>query len=226
MKYGHPTLLRQPLWVELPSDKDVKFLIRPMSYGEVYGLNEYYYIKDKLSYVAEYKSFDLLESHILDTKGCIGFDSIPEVIRHLSLDDKNFLEHQLFVLSSLTMEQLTNIEKLLYIISEPSLQSDTFNCEKCKLIPGMQQARNCPLLSDEDRLPDVHFKLKLGNYIYNHCPIVDLDTFVVNQIHTAYSAYSSGVFPISGGIDTQSVWFVLVVQKYKYIKQLIQNSNV
>lgn len=40
MKYGHPTLLRQPLWVELPSDKDVKFLIRPMSYGEVYGLKK------------------------------------------------------------------------------------------------------------------------------------------------------------------------------------------
>lgn len=212
MKYGNPTLVRQPLWVSLESDKDVKFLIKPLSYAQVYGLNEYYYLKDKLDTIANFKPYDTLESSIIDTKGTLGFDSISQVLTALSQEDKNFLEYTLYSISSLTTEQLNNIEELIDIITEPKLQEPTYNCEKCKSIPGMQQARNCPLI--EIKTP-AKFKLKIRDKVHTKCPISSIDTFVVNQIIQSHNFLALNSLPLSGGIEEQSVWFVLVAQKYK-----------
>jgi len=212
MKYGHPTLLRYPLWVSLESDKDVKFLIKPLSYSKVYGLNEYYYIKDKLDGVEKYTPYDSLEDSIVEVKGIIGFSNTKEVLQALSSEDRNYLEYKLYQLSSLTSEQLGNIQKLIYLVTEPKLQEPTYSCDKCKSIPGLQAARNCPLLDAE---PTAKFKLRVGDTTYTRCPIASMDTYIVNQIIQSNNFLSMNTLPLSGGIEEQSAWFVLVSQRYK-----------
>ena len=224
MKYGNPTLVRQPLWVSLASDKDVKFLIKPLSYAQVYGLNEYYYLKDKLDNLSNFKPYDTLEQSIIEVKGTIGFNSIEQVLVALSQEDKNFLEYTLYSISSLTNEQLSNIDELINLITEPKLQEPTYNCEKCKSIPGMQQARNCPLIEINN---PAKFKLKISNKVYTKCPMSSIDNFVANQIIQSHNFLALNSLPLSGGIEEQSVWFVIVAQKYKSrINELkIQNQS-
>lgn len=212
MKYGHPTLLRYPIWVSLESDKEVKFLLKPMSYYSVYGMNEYYYIKDKLNNVEKFIPYDILKDSILEVRGVIGFDSTDSILKALSSSDRNYLEYKLYEISSLTQEQLTNIENLIGIITEPSLQDETYSCAKCKSIPGLQDARNCPLLEDA---PTSKFKIRIGSTTYTNCPIATVDTYVVNQIIQSNNFLSMNSLPISGGIEEQSSWFVLVSQRYK-----------
>lgn len=212
MKYGHPTLLRHPVWISLESDKDVKFLIKPLAYSKVYGLNEYYYIKDKLDGIESYTPYDSLEDSIVDIKGIIGFSNTKDVLKALSSADRNYLEYKLYQLSSLTLEQINNIQALIYLITEPKLQEPTYTCEKCKAIPGLQVARNCPLLDTE---PSSKFKLRVGDNTYTRCPISDMDTYIVNQIIQSNNFLSMNTLPLSGGIEEQSVWFVLVSQRYK-----------
>lgn len=222
MKYGHPTLVRYPVWVALQSDPTVQFLIKPMSYGEVYGANEYYYAKQHDTDITSHNRYGLLDKYILDSRGCVGFPTINSIVRSLSLEDKNFLELKLFQLSSLTVEQINNIERLLYTILEPSLQGSTFNCAKCKAIPGMQLSRNCPLISIP--VPS-NFKIRLGNETIKYCPINDIDNYVVNQAITAYTSYTNKLYPLDGGLESQSVWFVVVSQKYHVILEDIRNRK-
>lgn len=212
MKYGHPTLVRYPIWVELESDKDIKFLIKPLSYSKVYGLNEYYYIKDKLKGIAKYTPYDTLEESILEVKGAIGFSSTSDVLRALSQADRNYLEYKLYEVSSLTSEQLSNVEDMINIITEPKLQADTYACSKCKTIPGLQAARNCPLLNEP---PLATFKIRIGNTTHTQCPVATIDNYVANQIIQSNNFLSMNALPLSGGIEEQSSWFVLVSQRYK-----------
>lgn len=218
MKYGHPTLLRYPVWVSLESDKDVKFLLKPLSYSAVYGMNEYYYVRDKLEGIEKYTPYDNLESSILEVKGVLGFNEgstsncIQEVLRALSSADRDYLEYKLYQLSSLTYLQLENIQKLIYLVTEPKLQEVTYTCEKCKKIPGLQEARNCPLLN---KAITSKFKLRVGDTTYTQCPIADMDNYVVNQIVQSNNFLAVNSLPLSGGIEEQSAWFVLVSQRYK-----------
>lgn len=212
MRYGHPTLVRQPIWVSLKSDKDIKFLLRPLSYSIVYGMNEYYYLKDNLTDIEAYTPYDNLEYSIIDTKGTIGFTNTKDILRALSTEDKSFLEYTLYSISCLTNEQLQNIEELIGLITEPTLQTQNYTCDKCKTIPGMQAARNCPLI--DIKIP-AKFKLRVGNTTYNKCPMSNLDTYVINQIIQSNNFLSMNTLPLSGGIEEQSSWFVLVSQRYK-----------
>lgn len=212
MKYGHPTLVRYPVWVSLESDKEVKFLLKPLSYSKVYGMNEYYYLRDKLEGITNYTPYDSLLESILDVKGVVGFTSIEDILKALSQDDKNYLEYKLYTISSLTNKQLDSINKLIDIITEPQLMADTYNCEKCKEIPGMQQARNCPLIDIKE---PAKFKLRISDTTYTACPMADIDNYVVNQIIQANNFISMNSLPLSGGIEEQSSWFVLVSQRYK-----------
>lgn len=222
MKYGHPTLLRHPLWVSLESDKEVKFLMKPLAYSQVYGMNEYFYSKDKLSSITPYIPFDTLAESILDYRGVVGFDNIKDILKAISTEDKAYLEVMLYTISSLTTEQLNNIEDLIDLILSPSLQEPTYSCEKCKTIPGMQQARNCPLIQISE---PSKFKLRIGDKTYTSCPISDLDTYVINQIIQANNFISINALPIAGSISEQSVWFVLVVQRYKNKLNALKAAN-
>lgn len=212
MKYGHPTLLRHPLWVSLESDKEVKFLLQPLSYSQVYGMNEYYYIKDKATNIEKYTPYGVLHSNIIDYKGAIGFSDLSTLLDTLSISDKEFLEYKLYELSALTEEQLLNIEELINIITEPALQDDSYSCAKCKLVPGRQEARNCPLL---ELTTKAKFKIRIGNTTHTSCPVASVDTYVANQIIQSNNFLSMNTQPLSGGLDNQSVWFVLVSQRYK-----------
>ena len=223
MKYGHPTLVRYPIWVSLESDKEVKFLLKPLSYSKVYGMNEYYYLKDKLEGVVKYTPYDTLEESILEVKGILGFSSTSDVLRALSQEDKNYLEMKLYQISSLTTQQLANIEQLINIITEPKLQTETYTCTKCKSIPGLQLSRNCPLL---DSPPTAKFKLRIGETTYTRCPVANVDNYVVNQIIQSNNFLSMNSLPLSGGIEEQSSWFVLVLQRYKArLNELRANQN-
>lgn len=223
MEYGHPTLVRYPIWVSLESDKDVKFLLKPLSYSQVYGMNEYYYLKDKLENVVHYTPYDSLESSILEIKGIVGFSSTADVLRALSQEDKSYLEYKLYSISSLTNTQLSNIENLINVITEPKLQEPSYSCEKCKTIPGLQMARNCPLI--DIKIPS-KFKLKIGDTVHTKCPMGNIDTYVVNQIIQSNNFLSMNTLPLSGGIEEQSSWFVLVSQRYKArLNELRANQN-
>ena len=223
MKYGHPTLVRYPVWVSLESDKEVKFLLKPLSYSKVYGMNEYYYLRDKLEGIVNYTPYDSLLESILDVKGVVGFTSTEDVLKAISQDDKNYLEYKLYTISSLTNKQLDSINKLIDIITEPQLMADTYNCEKCKKIPGMQQARNCPLIDIKE---PAKFKLRISDATYTTCPMADIDNYVVNQIIQANNFISMNSLPLSGGIEEQSSWFVLVSQRYKArLNEIRANQN-
>ena len=222
MKYGHPTLLRHPIWVSLESDKEVKFLIKPLSYAQVYGMNEYFYSKDKLNSITHYIPFDTLVDSILDFRGIHGFASLDDILKALSADDKAHLELTLYTISSLTNAQLSNIDNLIDLMLSPTLQEATYSCDKCKTIPGMQQARNCPLIELKEK---AKFKLRVGDKTYTECPISDLDTYVINQIIQANNFISINSLPLSGGMSEQSVWFVLVVQRYKNKLNALRASN-
>lgn len=212
MKYGHPSLLRHPIWVSLQSDKDVKFLLKPLSYGDVYGINEYYYLKDKNPVVSSYIPFDILLNSIQDTRGTVGFSSTADILNALSITDKTFLERTLFEISSLTNTQMENIENLIGIMLAPQLQDESYICSNCEKVPGRQAARNCPLID----LPEqATFRLRINNTSYTACPMANLDTYVINQIIQSNNFLSINSLPLAGGLSEQSVWFVLVSQKYK-----------
>lgn len=223
MKYGHPTLLRQPLWVSLESDKDVKFLMTPLSYYQVYGLNEYYYIRDKLDGVESFPPFDMLKESIKEVKGTVGFNSIDDVLKAISTEDKSYLEYKLYEISALTSEQVENLGKLMDLITSSAVQEETYSCAKCKTIPGLQEARNCPLLATT---PSAKFKLRVGETTYTQCPMSDIDNYVVNQIIQSNNFLGLNTLPLSGGIENQSVWFVLVSQQYKHkLNELRASKN-
>lgn len=225
MKYGHPTLVRYPIWVSLESDKDVKFLLKPLSYSKVYGMNEYYYIKDEMDNIVQYTPYDNLEESILEIKGIVGFKenyTSADILKALSQDDKIYLEYKLYAISSLTTAQLLNIEKLIDIITEPRLHEPTYTCSKCQSIPGLQQARNCPLITIET---PAKFKIRINNTTYITCPMGDLDTYVINQIIQANNFLSMNTLPLNGGIEEQSSWFVLVSQRYKARINELRNQN-
>ena len=222
MKYGHPTLLRHPLWIALESDKEVKFLLKPLTYSKVYGMNEYFYSKDKLTNIVPYVPFDVLLDAIEDYRGVIGFSSKEEVLKALSTEDKAYLELMLYSISSLTTEQLNNIDSIIDLMLSATLQESSYDCTKCKTIPGMQQARNCPLLEVKS---EARFKLRVGDTTYTECPVSSLDTYIVNQIIQAHNFISINALPLSGGISEQSAWFVLVVQRYKAKLNALRASN-
>lgn len=213
MKYGHPTLVRHPLWVSLPSDEDIKFLLKPLSYGQVYGMNEYYYIKDKLDGIVNFIPYDILLNSIIDVKGTVGFNNTADILKALSTEDKSYLEYKLYQFSALTQEQLENIKQLIDLMTNETLQEPTYNCSKCKTIPGMQEARNCPLLANPP--PFANFKLRINETTYTKCPVSDIDNYVSNQIIQSNNFLSFNILPVSGGIEEQSAWFVLVSQMYK-----------
>lgn len=222
MKYGYPTLFRQPVWVVLPHDKDVKFLIKPLSYSEMYGYNEIMYANKWSESYLHNSSFIFIHTHIIDFEGIIDCPSVKDALSMLSVQDKAFLEAKILEYSTLTIEQSQNLDLLIHLMLEPSLQEDTYNCEKCKAIPGMQAARNCPLLEVH---PNNKFKLRVGNTTLTRCPISDMDIYVSNQIIKANGFMSMNILPIAGGIGDQSVWFVEIIGKYRAISYELSKTK-
>lgn len=221
MKFGYPSLFRHPIWITLESDKDVKFLIKPLSYADVYGSTEAYYLSSSQHIPQPISPFHLLESSILDFKGIAGTSSVHEALSMLSLKDKMFLDTKLKKLSTLSPEQLQNIDNLIYILLEPQLQDQSYDCKKCQSIPGMQQSRNCPLL---DTKVKNKFKIKINNTIFTSCPIPELDVYISNQIVSANNFISMNTLPLEGGIGNQSVWFVEAAQRYKIVSNSINRD--
>ncbi len=222
MKYGYPTLFRNPIWVVLPSDKDVKFLLKPLSYAEVFGYNESLYANQNSDSYMSKDPHTFIYTNIIDFAGIKDCPSVEAALTLLSIQDKTFLESKILEYSMPTSEQLSNLDMLVRLILEPSLQDKTYNCTKCKEIPGMQQARNCPLINHTSS----KFKLRINDYTYTQCPIASIDIYCCNQIIKANDFMAMNTLPITGGIGEQSVWFVEAVHIYRRVHQEYMNKGV
>lgn len=212
MKYGFPTLFRQPIWVTLLSDKDVKFLLQPLSYKDIFGSTEAFYAATQDSSFSTSSIFTFLTNSVLDFKGITGASSVEQALSALSINDKQYLEQKLSELSIVTPEQLNNIKTIIHLLTNPTLKDGSYTCEKCKAVPGLPESRNCPLLN---KPPTAKFKLRINDVTYARCPVPDIDIYISNQIITASNFINSHTLPLEGGMGNQSMWFVEASQQYQ-----------
>lgn len=209
LKYGNPTIYNTSVWVQLPSDLDVLVELLPLNHGQLQSLSESYYlssITDK--YTQDSDMYRLLTSNILQVTGAINFPNIQSIVDQLSMDDKEFLSGELLAISLVSQEQAEELKALVDIIFEDKLSGETWECSKCKGIPGMQMTRACPFLEGEKD----KFKIVVGGKLYTTCPKALYDPYIANKMFESYACYDSGNLPIGGGLANQTTWFVTVAQ--------------
>jgi len=213
-KYGSATLYRTPVWVSLPSDSEVKLLLKPLPHKLLTEYSERSYIIHKSKdYTLTDTVHEAVAAAIVDTMNTFGFPSNTQLVNSLSLSDLHFLHDRVLELSVVTQDQMKAMRDMLDIQMHKDFSDDTWNCIVCKA-KGLDYARACGFLDKDKRDPKPLLPIVAGKR-YTECPIASLDTFVLNQMALAHNLMELGVLPEAGGLGNQSDWFVQAALIYK-----------
>ena len=210
LTYGAPIIFRTPFWVELPSDPEVRLQLLPLSYRDYITIQELQYLISKYPNIQSYDNTkELIAKSIITIDNATGFSNNLQFVEQLPGDDIEFLFKQLFNLSVITEEQVTNLNSLFDIFFDEKLQDDNWDCETC-IHKKLQGFRACAFIPEEERDEnyDTSFTYKVNNKLYTQCPKSIMDHFVINQACAGYAALKAGILPEVGGMGDQTTWFV------------------
>lgn len=213
-KYGNPILFRTPIWLELPSDAEVAVLIKPLTYSFIISMYEINYMKNIDSTFFKYETLKtiLLES-VIDTRNAINFPSIDSFIKQLEPSDVKFLYDKLISISTVTQDQLDELDDMLSIQFNPQFSDDSWNCKICQE-KKLDFNRGCGFLPEDKRDPSPALP-RIGIRRFTQCPISTIDAYVTNKASMCHSLFSEGILPESGGVGEQTEWFIKVALLYK-----------
>lgn len=206
LPYGMPLLFRTPMWFTLPSDPDVRIKLRPSKYKDIVHYGELLYASKADIGVQFYDdNVEIIADAIVDMDNTYGFSSPAQLLKQLSIEDKNFIIEKYGLISIITGEQVSNIKNMLDILYAKPLQDENWSCDACKH-KKLQEFRACGFIPEEKRSKDFTYKLK--GKVYRECPKNKLEPFIMSQAQEAHKLFSSGLLPEAGGVGDQTMWFI------------------
>jgi len=213
-KFGAPLLFRLPMWVNLPSDSEVSLLLKPLTYSDITAFYDTYYItqcSDKFLNPSTHHT--ILHDAVVDYKNIINFPDITTLLQQLPIKDIQYLYECLMELSSISKEQLEELNMMLDIQFNPVFGDESWNCTVCQA-KKLDYSRACGFLPEAERDPAPYLP-RVGERRFTQCPISTLDGHVSSQASLAHTLLISGVLPEVGGLGEQTEWFVRVALLYK-----------
>jgi len=125
------------------------------------------------------------------------------------LDDKTYTElaNKIKELSSFSETDFNKLQSLLKLKMSKDLQSENWSCETCKL-KKLNYSRNCPYLEEKYHNQDVI--LYINGEAYKTCPVYELNenSELIGKAMTAYYYLDKGIYPESGGLFDQTMFFI------------------
>ena len=112
--------------------------------------------------------------------------------------------------STISEKELTQLKTSLEIHFSKQMQADTWKCDVCRR-KRLDKQRNCGFLPKEER-QDVDFKLYVGNTLYTHCPIYDVNPSLLSTAIEAYNIGKNRFLPDTGGWYDQTQFFCIAYQ--------------
>lgn len=213
-KYGPANIYLTPVWVELPSDPEVAFLIKPLSHSTISQAQELEYFKKNNNQFFKYETLQSsLADVIIDTRNTFQFPNTTLLLEQLTNSDLKFLYERLIDISIISNDQLDNLEDMLTIQFNPQFQGESWDCSICQA-KKLDYSRGCGFLDKDKRDPSPMLPRVNGRRA-TICPISELDGYVLHQASLAHSMLDAGVLPEPGGIGNQTVWFVRAALLYK-----------
>jgi len=213
-RYGCPLLLRSEFSVPLLSDSETSVILKPLSYSTVTSANVTQYMLSKDADLIPFQTIrDIIKLSVVNYREAHGFPNISSFVDQLPNKDISHLYTKLIEISTLTLSQLEALEDMLDIQFHPLFQDESWKCEICQK-KRLDSTRGCGYLPVEkrDKSPILP---KIGNRKFTECPISSIDPYVSSQASIAYSMFSQGVLPETGGLSEQTEWFIRVSLLYK-----------
>lgn len=213
-KYGPCNIYRSPIWVTLPSDPDVTIQLKPLSHNFITAAQESLYIsKSSSDYTLRTTHREIVALSTIDATNSIGFPSVQDVVMQLPQSDIVFLYDRLLDISTVSADQLSELNMMLEVQFSPQFSEDSWNCKVCQS-KKLDYARACGFLPEDKRDPKPMLP-RVGDRVYTQCPISTIDVHATNQTAMAYNLFDAGVLPEDGGVGEQSEWFVKAALLYK-----------
>ncbi len=207
-----PRVSKSPIFYIPTSYKDSrKFLVccRILSKKELEALSEYNADKEVRSETS-YLIYSMAIEYVEDDKGNrLTYNELPYAV---CVEIAEFILKE----SIISPEEYEKLVLNIRLHFAEELKSDNWNCEICKN-KRLDRVRNCGFRGELDKNKD--FKVQIGEHIYTHCPIYDIDKELIASAIECYNIFSSGFLPDSGGLYDQTQFFItsatLVDSAYK-----------
>jgi len=207
-----PRISKAPIFYIPSSYKDSrKFLVccRVLSKKELEALSEYNSDHEVQAETA-YLVYSMAINYVEDEQGNrLTYDDLPYSV---CVEIAKFILQE----SVITPEEYEKLELNIRLHFSDELKSDNWNCEVCRS-KRLDRVRNCGFRGELDKSKD--FKVQIGEHIYTHCPIYDIDKELIAAAIESYNIFSSGFLPDSGGLYDQTQFFItsatLVDRAYK-----------
>jgi hypothetical protein len=122
--------------------------------------------------------------------------------------------------SAMTEEELAELDNNIFLYTDGTLESETWNCELCRE-KRLDKVRNCRFLSEEEqeRYFDPNFRVDIGDRSYNYCPVFDINKELLSAVIECNNLLELGFLPDEGGFLDQTRFFVTASQQMKFALQ-------
>jgi len=130
-------------------------------------------------------------------------------LEDLSAEHKDRLYQEAENLSLITSQELEKLATAIDISLDKRYNSDNWKCAICKQRRGLQKARACPFIPEEDRRP---FKTYVKGREYNYCPVADKleSEYHLENAMKVFELISRKAMPDTGGWYEQTAYAVLI----------------
>jgi len=119
----------------------------------------------------------------------------------------NAVADEIIKKSTVTSDILDKVNSNLEIYFSPQLSSDNWKCDTCKK-KKLDRVRNCGFKGEQNKNSD--FKIMVGDKLYTHCPIFDVDISVISTAIESYNIFKAGFLPSDGGWYNQTQAFCII----------------
>jgi len=196
-----PRISKSPIFfIPTPYKDNKKYLVRcrVLSKKELEALNEYNQDVENRAETA-YLIYSMAIDYVEDEQGNrLSYDALPYPV---CVEIAHYILNE----SIISPEMLEALELNIRLQFSDELKSDNWKCSICRE-KRLDRVRNCGYRNELDKNKD--FKIQIGEHIYTHCPIYDIDKDLIASAIECYNMFNSGFLPDAGGLYDQTQFFI------------------
>jgi hypothetical protein len=133
-------------------------------------------------------------------------DLTPEIIKDTSM--------LILEVSSLSEDDYNKLQLTIDIAFDNTFKGDSWKCEVCQY-KKLDRIRNCGIRGEHETKPNKDFSVMVGKQLYRHCPIYEVEPYLLDAAIESYNMYDKNLLPDEGGLYDQTKFFIIASRLVK-----------